>query len=99
MEFKKGNPILQDFYFVKVDSKRDNVFSTICEFVDGYWDLKNIEHNKSDLTEDSEVLFWLDESEVKECNGNCGMNYCDENGCIDRKRNLVPSDLLPQVSA
>ncbi len=23
------------------------------------------------------------------CNGNCGMNYCDENGCIDRKRNLV----------
>lgn len=26
---------------------------------------------------------------VKECDGNCGMNYCDENGCIDRKRNLV----------
>lgn len=23
------------------------------------------------------------------CNGNCGMNYCDDNGCIERKRNLV----------
>jgi hypothetical protein len=25
----------------------------------------------------------------RECGGNCGMNYCDENGCIDRKRNIV----------
>lgn len=99
MKFVKENPIVEDFYYVKVDSKRDNVFSTICEFVDGYWDLKNIEHNKSDLTEDSEVLCWLDENEVQECNGNCGMNYCDENGCIDRKPNFVQSDLLPQVSA
>jgi hypothetical protein len=23
------------------------------------------------------------------CTGNCGMNYCDENGCIDRKRNTA----------
>lgn len=23
------------------------------------------------------------------CNGNCGMNYCDDNGCIDRKRELT----------
>lgn len=23
------------------------------------------------------------------CDGNCGMNYCDENGCTERKRNLV----------
>jgi hypothetical protein len=36
----------------------------------------------------------------KKCTGNCGMNYCDENGCIERKRNLVNADnLVPQVSA
>lgn len=23
------------------------------------------------------------------CNGDCGMNYCDENGCMDRKRHLT----------
>lgn len=28
----------------------------------------------------------------QECNGNCGMNYCDENGCLDRKRHLVEND-------
>lgn len=28
------------------------------------------------------------------CNGKCGMNYCDDNGCIERKRELVdPKDL------
>tara|TARA_B110000114_G_scaffold171509_1_gene197389 strand:- start:4 stop:273 length:270 start_codon:yes stop_codon:yes gene_type:complete len=27
------------------------------------------------------------------CEGKCGMSYCDDNGCIDRKRNLVePKD-------
>lgn len=25
------------------------------------------------------------------CTGNCGMNYCDENGCIEGKRNTVDS--------
>lgn len=28
----------------------------------------------------------------QECSGNCGMNYCDENGCLDRKRHLVEND-------
>lgn len=65
MKFIKGNPLVEDFYYVKVDSKADNIFSTICEFVDGHWDLKNIEHNKQDLTEDSEVICWLDEREIK----------------------------------
>lgn len=28
--------------------------------------------------------------EIKEpCTGNCGMNYCDENGCTERKRAMV----------
>ncbi|WP_428663446.1 hypothetical protein [Runella sp.] len=26
---------------------------------------------------------------AKNCNGNCGMNYCDENGCNERKRVLT----------
>ena len=27
------------------------------------------------------------------CEGKCGMSYCDDNGCIDRKRILVePKD-------
>lgn len=29
------------------------------------------------------------------CTGNCGMNYCDENGCIDRKRNFVDTPTVP----
>lgn len=27
------------------------------------------------------------------CQGKCGMNYCDENGCVDRKRYLVDEDM------
>jgi hypothetical protein len=33
----------------------------------------------------------------EECKGNCGMNYCDDNGCNERKRNLVDvEDILPK---
>ena len=28
------------------------------------------------------------------CEGNCGMSYCDDNGCIERKRNIVSEDNL-----
>lgn len=28
------------------------------------------------------------DSHQPKCNGNCGMNYCDENGCVERKRIL-----------
>jgi len=27
---------------------------------------------------------------IKECDTHCGMNYCDENGCMDRKRVQTP---------
>lgn len=27
--------------------------------------------------------------EQEPCDGNCGMNYCDENGCTERKRVLT----------
>jgi hypothetical protein len=30
------------------------------------------------------------------CEGNCGMNYCDDNGCIERKRILVEPKDLPE---
>lgn len=26
------------------------------------------------------------DAQIIQCEGNCGMNYCDENGCLDRKR-------------
>jgi hypothetical protein len=32
----------------------------------------------------------ISETASKACDGNCGMNYCDENGCIERKRFLTP---------
>lgn len=35
---------------------------------------------------------------AKECSGNCGMNYCDDNGCIDRKRNLVGDPIPPETT-
>jgi hypothetical protein len=30
------------------------------------------------------------------CEGNCGMSYCDDNGCVDRKRNLLEPKDLPE---
>lgn len=33
----------------------------------------------------------------EQCAGNCGMNYCDENGCVERKRELV--NPIPQISS
>jgi hypothetical protein len=33
------------------------------------------------------------------CEGNCGMNYCDDNGCIERKRILVEPTDLPEHEA
>jgi hypothetical protein len=31
----------------------------------------------------------VNEQNDQPCDGNCGMNYCDTNGCIDRKRILT----------
>lgn len=33
------------------------------------------------------------------CEGNCGMNYCDDNGCIERTRILVEPTDLPEHEA
>jgi hypothetical protein len=33
------------------------------------------------------------------CEGNCGMNYCDDNGCVERKRILVEPTDLPEHGA
>jgi hypothetical protein len=53
-------------------------------------------------------LKWLDEEQAKNCSipavmssckGNCGMNYCDDNGCIERKRILVEPTDLPEHGA
>lgn len=34
--------------------------------------------------------------EEKKCTGNCGMNYCDDNGCIERKRHYVDQEERPE---
>jgi len=40
-----------------------------------------------------------DKLECTGCAKDCGMNYCNENGCIERKRHLVPNDLsLPTAN-
>ncbi|WP_394995419.1 hypothetical protein [Emticicia sp.] len=41
------------------------------------------------FTPESLIEIHNDFLKLSECNGNCGMNYCDDNGCIDRKRHLV----------
>ncbi len=44
------------------------------------------------------IIYWWNTSpravlehlkEVIPCDGNCGMNYCDDNGCTERKRVLT----------
>lgn len=35
------------------------------------------------------LLVKNDTTAQPECNGDCGMNYCDENGCTERKRVLT----------
>lgn len=35
------------------------------------------------------ILIYEIREVASECQGNCGMNYCDDNGCLDRKRELV----------
>lgn len=49
--------------------------------------------------ENDEDYFWKRYAILvpkEKCNGNCGMNYCDENGCMERKRVLVEPYELPK---
>jgi len=72
MEWIKTNerePISGDFYYCKVDTKRDNILKTIVEWVKypngNYdWDLKNVEHLGNEIGEESEVIEWLDEDNI-----------------------------------
>ena len=52
-------------------------------------DCKRIYVGCSEPYEEYAVLEPLTKQEPEKCNGNCGMNYCDENGCIERKRILT----------
>ena len=33
------------------------------------------------------------------CRGHCGLNYCDENGCTERKRINLSTDLFSNISS
>lgn len=54
------------------------------EIPDGYTELFTVE----------EFFDKVGYNPAPECKGNCGMNYCDDNGCIDRKRSLVGDPIL-----
>lgn len=50
----------------------------------------------------SQLLTAMDEyanqfKEKQECKKPCGDNYCDENGCTDRKRHYTPLRDLPMI--
>jgi len=62
-------PEIGDYYYVKIDTKNDNVLKTIVEwgkFRNGNydWDFKNVSHFGSSINEDSDVIEWLDESVI-----------------------------------
>ena len=54
---------------------------------------KNGEHSGL-FTMDNEQLFEKFEKQYTEpCNGNCGMNYCDDNGCLENKPKSEGTDV------
>jgi hypothetical protein len=77
-------------------------------FVKATSHLQGYNHNDTALWKDGKWVFrydpgysvieWLEEAgepvtEKKECEKWCGMNYCDDNGCMNRVR--VPTPLKP----
>ena len=55
---------------------------------------KNGESNSGLFTMDNEQLFEKFEKQYTEpCNGNCGMNYCDDNGCLENKPKSEGTDV------
>jgi hypothetical protein len=63
----------------KFESRTDGL-----HLMDGWYNTHNYAAMKQPLT--SEQLFEQFEKQYTEpCNGNCGMNYCDENGCLENK--------------
>ena|ERR1035437_9378148 len=60
-----GLPNIGDYYFVRIDTKKDNVLETIIEwgkFPNGNynWDFKNVAHFGTEIDDEgSEVIEWL----------------------------------------
>lgn len=56
---------------------------------------KEIDKLRTELEELKQAFVLYNVTQQSEpCSGNCGMNYCDDNGCLERKRILVdPTDL------
>jgi hypothetical protein len=65
--------------------------------LDEWWSSASLSHQASDGTpptplsdQEEDLSFYGDLANG--CTGNCGMNYCDENGCVERKRILVDGE-------
>jgi len=78
------------------ETRKDYLIRVAIEMLEDNWcGMSNIEYDEAEcdalcLAEDLRVELDSNHS----CTGNCGMNYCDNNGCIERKRVLVePTDL------
>jgi hypothetical protein len=73
----------------------------ILDLIDRYWKFDNDQtpvsnwHDKQDLLEAVRKALRIHDV-MPSCEGNCGMNYCDDNGCIERKRILVEPKDLPE---
>jgi hypothetical protein len=73
-----NNALLEDLKNLHIAS--NNQFEEIIELKKSY-----------EVQKANENFFTIWGTQVlTRCSGNCGMNYCDENGCVERKRNLVP---------
>jgi NTP pyrophosphatase (non-canonical NTP hydrolase) len=78
-------------------------YAVLAEEVDELWDEVKKNGNQERLREEAIQVAAMAIRFIQELTGinsfcetpgsGCSMGYCDENGCIDRKRTLTPSEL------
>ncbi|HLO43893.1 MAG TPA: hypothetical protein VK175_06135 [Leadbetterella sp.] len=72
---------------VLADSKAAEMeFDRMVRELDEWWDESPLAPKGGTDLEDN-LSFYGDLANG--CTGNCGMNYCDENGCVERKKHYV----------
>ena len=60
--------------------------------------LEDIAENYKELVHQLRIreqsILRIVDAQIVKCEGNCGMNYCDENGCTERKRQSSGVDVV-----
>ncbi|MCP9763824.1 hypothetical protein [Lacihabitans soyangensis] len=74
---------------VLADSKAAEMeFDRMVRELDEWWDTSApLSDPREGLELEDNLSFYGDLANG--CTGNCGMNYCDENGCVERKKHYV----------